>query len=373
VPALARATSHRRARVPCIVVHPPAPGRLRTTMTTTASRSAVDTRWMARAVEVAADARLRTAPNPWVGAVLVAADGRVSDGATEPPGARHAERVALDRAAASGIDPRGATMYTTLEPCSHLGRTAPCADALVEAGVARVVVAVADPDPNVSGRGLARLRDAGIEVVEGVCAELVADQLRPYLHHRRTGRPFVVLKLASTLDGRTAAPDGSSRWITGPAAREAVHRLRAESGAILVGAGTVRADDPELTVRHVDGPDPRRIVLGHAPDTARIRPCTEWSGPLDELLTTLGSEGVLQLLVEGGPTTAAAFHRAGLVDRYVVHLAPALLGGGNGMPMFTGEGAPTMSDVWRGRIVTTRSLGDDLEVVVEPRTTEEAE
>src|SRR5690606_13352236 len=160
----------------------------------------------------------------------------------------------------------------------------PCAEALAGAGVARVVIGVLDPDPNVDGRGVAHLRAAGIDVAVGVAADAVAAQLVPYLTHRTTGRPYVVLKLAASLDGRTAAPDGTSRWITGEAARMDAHRLRAESDAVLVGAGTVRADDPELTVRHVPGRDPLRVVLGHAPPGARVHPCLETGGDLGDVL-----------------------------------------------------------------------------------------
>ncbi len=321
-------------------------------------------RHVRRAMEVAATARLRTSPNPWVGCVLVTADGRTFEGATEPPGQRHAERVALDTARAAGADVAGATAYVTLEPCNHHGRTPPCTDALVEAGVACVVMALDDPDPKVAGAGATRLQQAGIEVVRGVLADDAAEQLAPYLHHRRTGRPFVVLKMATTLDGRIAAADGTSQWITGIEARTAAHRLRAESDAIVVGAGTVRADDPSLTTRLVEGPSPRRIVLGHAPAGAKVHPCTEWTGPLPELLDTLGAEGVLQVMVEGGARVAASFHSAGLVDRYVVHLAPALMGDGAGA--FHQLSTPSIDALWRGRIVSSRALGADLEVVVEP-------
>ena len=321
---------------------------------------------MRRAIELAASARLVTSPNPWVGCVIVAADGRVFEGATEAPGQRHAEIVALDAARAAGADLTGATVFTTLEPCSHHGRTPPCTDALVAAGVARVVSAIEDPDPQVAGRGFAQLRAAGIDVKSGVLADDVREQLRPYIHHRLTGRPFVVLKLASTLDGRTAAADGSSQWITGDDARRAVHRLRAESDAVIVGAGTVRADDPSLTTRLVDGPSPRRIVLGQAPKGAKVHPCTEWSGPIKDLLTQLGDDGVVQVLVEGGATVAAAFHQQGLVDRYVLHLAPAFLGS-NAKPVFADQHGATMNDIWRGRLVSVRTLGGDIEVILDPQ------
>ncbi len=318
---------------------------------------------MGRAIELASTVRTSTSPNPWVGCVLVAPDGSTFEGATSPPGGPHAEASAL---AAAGDRARGATVYVTLEPCAHHGRTPPCADALVEAGVARVVVAVSDPDPQVAGGGLARLRQAGIEVTLGVEAEAATRQLQPYLTQRCTGRPLVVLKLAASLDGRTAAPDGSSRWITGSEARADAHRLRAESDAVLVGAGTVRADDPDLRVRHVEGPDPLRVVLGRIPEGARIQPALELEGDLGEVLDDLGQRGVLQLLVEGGPTVAGAFHRAGLVDRYVLYLAPRLFGGDDGRGLFAGRGAATIADVWTGQVVDTARLGADLRVDLEP-------
>lgn len=319
---------------------------------------------MHRALAVAQTARRRTSPNPWVGCVVATLDGRTFEGATEPPGQRHAERVAMDAALAAGADLHGATLFTTLEPCSHHGRTGPCADAIVAAGVAHVVLAVGDPDPKVAGRGIHFLRQAGVRVTTDVSTAEATDQLRPYLHHRRTGRPFVVLKMATTLDGRIAAADGTSQWITGPEALTAAHALRADSDAIVVGAGTVRTDDPSLTTRLVEGPSPRRIVLGRAPADAKVHPCTEWQGTLPQLLATLGSEGVLQLMVEGGAKVATSFHEAGLVDRYVLYMAPALMGDGTGM--WTGLHTPTIDQLWRGRIVGTRLVGNDIEVILEP-------
>jgi diaminohydroxyphosphoribosylaminopyrimidine deaminase / 5-amino-6-(5-phosphoribosylamino)uracil reductase len=323
---------------------------------------------MRQAVELAAAVRGTTSPNPWVGCVIVTRGGEAFEGATHPPGGHHAEAAALAAAQAAGADLRGATAYVTLEPCGHHGRTPPCADALVGAGVARGVVGLADPDPDarVAGRGLARLRQAGVEVEVGVAGDLVAEQLAPYLTHRRTGRPYVVLKLAASVDGRTAAPDGTSRWITGGAARADAHRLRAESDAVLVGAGTVRADDPALTVRHVEGRDPLRVVLGKAPPEARVHPCLEMTGELGDILDDLGGRGVLQLLVEGGATVAGAFHRAGLVDAYVLYLAPALFGGDDAPGLFSGAGAATMTDVWRGRITRVTPVGDDIRVDLHP-------
>lgn len=325
-----------------------------------------DLTMMQRALSAAASARTVSSPNPWVGCVIVTADGRVFDGATEEPGRRHAERVALDAARAAGADVRGATVYTTLEPCSHHGRTPPCTDALVEAGVARVVSALEDPDANVGGSGFAALRAAGIAVEVGCGADEATEQLRPYLHHRRTGRPFVIVKLASTIDGRTAAADGSSQWITGDEARRAAHQLRAESDAILVGAGTVRVDDPSLTTRLVEGRSPRRVVLGAAPKNAKVHPCLEWSGELEPLLDQLGADGVVQLLVEGGANVAGEFHRRGLVNRYVAYIAPAFMGGSDGTPVFSGTGAPSIADLRRGRFVRVTPVGGDLEIVVDP-------
>jgi len=318
---------------------------------------------MAEAMAAAASVQGRTSPNPWVGAVLVTSRGTAFTGATQPPGGPHAEVEALARA---GAEAAGGTLYVTLEPCSHQGRTGPCADAVVAAGVRRVVVGIEDPDSHVAGRGVERLRAAGLDVTVGVLADEITEQLAPYLTHRRTGRPLVTLKLAATMDGRTAAADGTSRWITGPEARADAHRLRATHDAVLVGAGTVRADDPALTVRHVPGPDPLRVVLGRAPAGARVHPAIELEGPLPEVLDELGRRGVLSVLVEGGATVAHAFHAQGLVDRYVIYLAPALMGGGDGAGLFAGPGAATIADAWRGRMLGVERLGDDLRVALAP-------
>jgi diaminohydroxyphosphoribosylaminopyrimidine deaminase / 5-amino-6-(5-phosphoribosylamino)uracil reductase len=317
---------------------------------------------MAEAVSLGQGVRASTSPNPWVGAVVVPdGDQPVALGATQPPGGPHAEVVALELA---GPSARGATVYVTLEPCSHHGRTPPCTDALIAAGVRRVVVGVVDPDPKVSGSGIDRLRQAGIEVDVGVGSAEAGESLGPYLTHRRTGRPWVVLKLAATLDGRIAAPDRTSQWITGAEARADVQQLRAESDAILVGAGTVRADDPALTARLPGARNPLRVILGDPPAGARVRPDLVHKGPLDPLLVDLGRRGVVQLLVEGGAEVAGSFHRAGLVDQYVLYYAPAFMGGDDGVPLFSGPGAPSMAAVWRGRISAVRRFGPDLRVDV---------
>ncbi len=318
---------------------------------------------MQQAIELAATVHGATAPNPWVGCVIEAVDGRVFTGATHPPGGVHAEVAALQ---AAGEAARGATAWVTLEPCAHTGRTGPCADAMIEAGIARVVIALEDPDPRVSGQGIERLRSAGVEVSVGEAADAVRNQLAPYLKHRTTGRPWVVLKLGATLDGRTAAPDGTSQWITSGAARADAHQVRAESDAIVVGAGTVRADDPSLTVRHVEGRSPLRVVLGKAPIGAKVLPALEFTGELEDLLDQLGGRGVLQVLVEGGATVAGSFHRAGLVDHYIVYLAPAIFGGDDARPIFSGAGAETIADIWRGAITAVTHLGGDLRIDVRP-------
>lgn len=334
-------------------------------------RDADDAAFMRRAVDVARTARLRARPNPWVGAVLVSAAGRIFEGATSAPGGRHAEIVAMDEARAAGADTRGATLYSTLEPCSHQGRTPPCTAAIISAGIGRVVVGITDPDRNVSGAGITALRDAGVEVTTGVLWEDITEQLLPYLRHRSSGRPFVVLKMAVTLDGRTVAPAGE-RWITGETARRRVHAMRAESDAVVVGSGTVAADDPQLTVRDAEGPSPRRVVLSRRgiDPSAKVHPCTVWDRGIPELLETLGTDGVLQVLVEGGPAVAGAFHEAGLVDRYVFHVAPVVSGDTSAPPVFS---SPTVSGMLAElSLVGTAVLGDDIELILQPPKKEEA-
>lgn len=324
---------------------------------------------MRRAVDASRSVLGRTSPNPPVGAVALDVAGQVVGvGATRPPGGPHAERVALAEA-----DGRAHTVVVTLEPCNHTGRTGPCASALVEAGVSRVVVACAEPTDRASG-GVQTLRDAGIDVVTGFLeAEVAAGPLRAWLHQQRTGRPFVTWKYAATLDGRSAAADGSSRWITGEAARAQVHALRSEVDAVVVGSGTVLADDPHLTVRPDPGRQPLRVVLdsrGRAPEDAKVfdDAAATWhvTGglPLPEVLAELAARGVVHVLLEGGPTLAAAFLRAGLVDDVRAYVAPALLGAG---PSAVGDlGITGIDEVLRLQLVSVSRVGDDIRLDLRP-------
>lgn len=319
---------------------------------------------MRHAMHMADHARLHARPNPWVGAVIVCRDGQVFDGATQPPGQAHAEIVALNNATAAGSSTIGATLYSTLEPCSHTGRTGPCTEAIIKAGITDVVIGIADPDPLVAGSGIEQLRSSGVRVTTGVLQEEIEQQLAPYLFHRRTGRPFVVLKMATTLDARTTIPDGP-RWITGERARQRVHQLRALSDAIVVGANTVLQDDPELTVRHVEGPSPRRIVLSRSteiPASAKVHPCVVWKDDIDSLLDNLGADGVLQLMVEGGPSIATEFHQRGLINQYVFHVAPVVSGSESAPGVFVGDKQMSLEDYV---ITSATQMDDDLEIVLE--------
>jgi diaminohydroxyphosphoribosylaminopyrimidine deaminase/5-amino-6-(5-phosphoribosylamino)uracil reductase len=359
---------------------------------------------MTRALELAAGVRRLTPPNPWVGCVIVNDGAVVGEGATRPPGGPHAEVVALAQA---GDRARGAHVYTTLEPCAHVGRTGPCADALIDAGVARVSAAIADPDPRVAGRGFDALRAASIAVDVGDGARDAADLLAPYIVHRGDARSFVVLKAATSLDGRVSAADGASRWITGAAARADGHEQRADSQAIVVGSGTVLADDPELTARDATPPlgDPAlRVVVdgrGRVPATSRLLdPGTAptlvvtsartpdatraaWAGAgaqvevlpdgpggegvdLDALLRLLAVRGVLEALVEGGPTLQAGFLAAGLVDRIVAYVAPVVLGAG-GRAAYGVDPGPPLADATRFRLRAATALGDDVRLEYDAR------
>ncbi len=319
---------------------------------------------MSMAMDEGERARLHAPPNPWVGALIVNDRGViVGEGHTQAPGESHAEIEALRRA---GEAARGATMVVTLEPCSHVGRTGPCADAIIEAGIARVVVGMVDPDPRVAGSGIELLKASGVDVEVGVEKDAVAVQLAPYIWQRVTARPYVVAKIASTLDGVVAMADGTSQWITGPEARRDAHLLRAQSQAVLVGAGTVRQDNPRLTARLGDIVlEPLRVVLGHAPEGAKVRPCLELSGDLGLVLDELGRHDVLQVLVEGGPTTTSSFFEAGLVNHVVWYQAAAFAGAADTLPALKGLSTPTMDALRRGRLLDVRRIGEDIRIDVE--------
>jgi diaminohydroxyphosphoribosylaminopyrimidine deaminase/5-amino-6-(5-phosphoribosylamino)uracil reductase len=319
---------------------------------------------MTMAIGAGDKARYLSPPNPWVGALIVSDRGVVlSEGHTQVPGESHAEIEALRRA---GEGARGSTMVVTLEPCSHTGRTGPCVEAIIAAGVARVIVGTIDPDPRVSGAGIELLKASGVDVEVGIEEEAVRAQLAPYIWHRITGRPYVVLKVASTLDGVVAMGDGSSQWITGEDARRDAHVLRAQSQAVLVGAGTVRSDDPALTARLGDLVlEPLRVVLGTVPEGAKVRPCLELSGDLGRVLDELASHDVLQLLVEGGPTTASAFLDAGLVNHVVWYQAASFAGADGTLGALRGLTTPTITALRRGRLVDVRRIGEDIRIDVE--------
>jgi diaminohydroxyphosphoribosylaminopyrimidine deaminase/5-amino-6-(5-phosphoribosylamino)uracil reductase len=283
---------------------------------------------IARAVELAERGRGKTYPNPLVGAVVVRGGEVVGEGWHERHGGPHAEVNALR---AAGDRARGATLYVSLEPCTHHGTTPPCVDAILEAGVGRVVVGVRDPNPTVTGGGVERLREGGVdvEVVVGEPAQRARDLNAGYLSVHERGRPWVIYKAAVTLDGRMTVP--GQRWVSGEESRRRVHELRAWVDAVAVGTGTARADAPRLDARGVDAPkQPRRIAFGRGPlpegSELELR-----SGPLDDELRALAQEGVQTLLLEGGATLAASFFGADLIDKLLVFVAPTLAGDGPGL------------------------------------------
>jgi diaminohydroxyphosphoribosylaminopyrimidine deaminase / 5-amino-6-(5-phosphoribosylamino)uracil reductase len=329
---------------------------------------------MARARELGLRVLGTTSPNPPVGAVVLDRDGVVvGEGATSPAGGPHAEVHALAQA---GERARGGTAVVTLEPCAHTGRTGPCAEALVAAGVTRVVAAVPEPTRLATG-GAGRLRAAGVEVELGAeQAEAAGGALAAWLTGAREHRPHVVWKVATTLDGRVAAADGTSRWITGPEARAEVHRLRAGCDAVVVGSGTALADDPQLTVRDAAGRNadrqPLRVVVDRRdrlPATARVRDdaaptLVSRAGDPAALMTELFDRGVRRVLLEGGPTLAAAFLGAGLVDEAVIHLAPKLLG--SGPALVSDLGIPSIGAALSLSLVDVVPLGGDVQVRLRP-------
>lgn len=354
-----------------------------------------DDELMARAGALGQRVRSETAPNPWVGAVVVSDGEIVGEGSTEPPGRRHAEIVALDLARERAS---GATVYVTLEPCVHDGRTGPCVEALIAAGVNRVVVAVEDPDERMRGRGIDALRNAGISVSVGVGAESISESLAPYLHHRLTGRAWCLLKVAASLDGRVAAADGNSKWITGVEARADSHRLRYQSQAVVVGSGTAIADSPLLTVRLPEevGNQPLRVLLDgrgrvlatgplfdtelastlvittdNAPNriiddwraagakVETVNPSTTGQGvDLRQVLELLGAHGVIQALFEGGPKVSGALIADDLVDYLVAYTAGIVLGT-DATPSFAAQGVPSLDEAPKFALRSCVAVGTD--------------
>ena len=357
-------------------------------------RTAADERFMRRTLELAAKALGRTSPNPVVGAVIVRNGRIIGEGFHRRAGLPHAEREALRRITETA---RGATIYVNLEPCSHYGRTPPCADALIEAGIKRVVVGMVDPNPLVQGRGLRRLRRAGIAVATGVLREECERLNEDFACFIRTGRPFVTLKLAASLDGRIAAASGDSQWISGEQSRRVVHELRNRVDAILVGAETVRNDDPRLTCRMRGGRDPLRVVLdGRLSITPSARVCTQPSTaptliatsedhgrgekqaqleaqgvqvvclpgkngqvPLRPLLVELGRREHKSVLIEGGGRIAAAALREGVVDKVLFFYAPLLLGG-EGRAMIGPLGIDRVAAGQKLHTITVERIGKDI-------------
>jgi diaminohydroxyphosphoribosylaminopyrimidine deaminase/5-amino-6-(5-phosphoribosylamino)uracil reductase len=332
---------------------------------------------MHRALVLGETVRGRTSPNPPVGAVLLDAAGRLlGEGATAPAGGPHAEVAALEAAGVAGEDTAGSTLVVTLEPCAHTGRTGPCTEAIIAAGVAAVVYAVDDPNPDAAG-GADRLRDAGIDVTAGVDeAAARAGALRAWLFAMASSRPFVTWKFAATLDGRVAAADLSARWISSTASRADAHLIRDGVDAIVVGSGTVLADDPQLTVRDAHGEprehQPLRVVLDRrhrTPQTARVLDSAAETLVLDTAaprfaLKALFDRGVRHVLLEGGPTLAGAFIEARCVDEVIGYLAPTLLGAG---PALLGDaGISTLGDAVTLDVDTVTRIGPDVKLVARP-------
>ena len=355
-----------------------------------------DEAYIERAIELAELGRGLVSPNPMVGAVVVAGGVVVGEGWHQGAGLPHAEIVALDQA---GPRARGATLYTSLEPCDHFGRTPPCTRAIVAAGIAMVVSATSDPNPVVDGRGFAALTAAGVHVRRGVHAEAAERLNAAFAKHVRTGLPFLTWKAAATLDGKVAARDGSSKWITGEAARADVHRLRGASDAIVIGAGTALADDPALTVRDPGyrGRPPMRVLVdarGRVPATGDLfddaaptlvattelalpagREAWEAAGaevevfgsegervPLAALMAHLGKRDVQSVLLEGGPTLAWSAVEDHLVDRVVVYLAPRIVGGTDAPTVLGGRGFAPIASALQLRIVSAERVGEDIRV-----------
>ncbi|HUQ56162.1 bifunctional diaminohydroxyphosphoribosylaminopyrimidine deaminase/5-amino-6-(5-phosphoribosylamino)uracil reductase RibD [Lentzea sp.] len=327
---------------------------------------------MALAIAESERVRGTTSPNPPVGCVVLDESGEaVGFGATQPVGGPHAEVMALKEA---GTKAQGGTAVVTLEPCAHYGRTPPCTEALLEAGIKHVVHAVSDPNPRAAG-GAEVLRHSGITVESGLLEQEVSrGPLRAWLHYARTGRPHVTWKYAASLDGRIAAQDGTSRWISSETSRKEVHDMRAKLDAIVVGSGTVRKDDPALTARDAGGiplarqPLPVVVGMSDLPRGAKLQHTALHlrTHVPDEVLDALAAQGVVDVLLEGGPTLAGAFISAGRVDRVLAYIAPALLG--DGPAAVLGAGVSTITDAVRLTVEDVTMSGPDVRISAVPRT-----
>ena len=302
--------------------------------------------FMQRALALAKRGEGLTRPNPPVGAVLVQNGKIIAEGFHKKAGLDHAERACLKSLKSKAQSLKSATLYVTLEPCSTFGRTPPCIDLILERGIRRVVIGAKDPNPAHAGRGIRILRRAGVEVITGVCRAGAEALIAPFAKRILTGMPYVTLKLAATIDGQIADASGKSKWITGPQARAKVQELRRSADAIIVGAGTVRADNPSLLPRPAKGRTPWRVIVGSTlqenakvlTDEAAERTVV-MNGPLKKILSELGKQGVMHVLCEGGGELAGSLVRAGLVDEFALFVAPAMLGG-DGIPMFGQKGWP---------------------------------
>lgn len=354
--------------------------------------------FMQRAFSLALQGNGRTSPNPMVGAVVVTQGKVVGEGFHLRAGFEHAEVIALREAKDSAV---GATLYVTLEPCCHFGRTPPCSDRIIQAGIQRVVCSTPDPNPLVRGKGFERLKQAGIQVEWGLMEEEARRLNEAYIKFITTGMPFVILKGAASLDGKIATCAGESKWITGAEARERVHRLRDEVDAVLVGIGTVLKDDPQLTTRLPSGgKDPVRIILdtrARLPLGSRvIHPSSEaktllvtsassprerveelrshgvevWSMeeeggkiPLRPLLKRLGGQQIMSLMIEGGSEINASALEEGIVDKVVLFLAPRLIGGSSAPSLVGGKGIPDLEESWSLKNISLEQVGDDIMIV----------
>lgn len=362
----------------------------------------MDEKWMRQALALARQGRGSTSPNPLVGAIIVKNQKIIGAGYHQKAGTPHAEIHALKRAGANAV---GGTMYVTLEPCCHYGKTPPCTQAIIKAGIKKVVVATVDPNPLVSGQGIKQLQEAGIQVITGILADQARRLNEVFFKYVTTGMPFCILKMAMTLDGKIATTTGDTRWISGSEARRVTHQLRSHCDAILVGINTVLNDDPQLTTRldKGKGRDPLRIILDsklRIPQEAKV--CTLLSSAptmvattanhdpekrrmlankgvevlvvddrkgrvdLNSLMRILANKGITSVLIEGGSTVAAEAMEAGIIDKLYWFIAPKIIGGSKAPTPIGGKGQAKLSNAWKFDIVAARSCGQDLLMVLYP-------